>query len=758
MPSISTRLSLKHSMAKNKTPNNTIMKLNLFKRLLVAVTALCGVLFTACEPEALQVEKGFTLHYPAVSEIAPGTILEVSPTWYGGKPSDFAILSVTLDGVSVETETFTVNPETGAVRISTEEATPVGNYVVGVSCKVDGRTCEFPNAIALELMKAVPDGIVVEPAELSAKLSDLLNTPEDVQLPVAQISSDGSNHVQIKEYLIANVYVDGKINNDCKSWFAVSNEGVFSIVPDNPEFEAGVYTFDFKLTTYIAGKDSQKGIFKNALTLNVTSVPTKVTYSPSLVKVEKGVASKSSAPAYKGSLPGLKYAIKSVTPDNEVGITVDEATGVLNIPVSDKAEIGDVYKVSLTVTNDYGSTDFDEVFAFEVIAFLNPITQFSYEDIEENISGVSISNPVAQMDGAEVTYSFVNLPENLSALEIDPVTGTVSTQKGVELPVGDHTVTVRAENAKGSMEATFAIKVIANPNYFTYVLWGNNLGEDGAALEPLEKYGNQIRIKHGSSKIRFSTYKSDIPEGRPVTFESVRSTGGGSSVTAKGILDIYSASAGAQPGLIINNIKVTVGEGEAAISRIIPIFVDRTGYYQGYEVLYTPFVIKVNPRTGGISDAPVIMKSDGTDVTETSSLDYYTNAQFWNINGPDYHTCADVPLLKNDKDDKTFLVGLWKSYFNALKKTYNRGVNDPMSYWKNYANNTLSYCGAYVDPTQGKRIVINPDKFKDVNGEYAEGAVLMIMSLEPTGGDPQNSSSKIQVNRAILWFDPNYTE
>jgi Ger(x)C family germination protein len=206
-------------------------------------------------------------------------------------------------------------------------------------------------------MKPVPDGIVVEPAEISAKLSDLLSTPKDAKLPTAKIMSDGSSHVAIKEYLIANVYVDGKLNNECKSWFKISENGEFSILPNNSSFDAGIYTFDFKLTTYIAGKDSQKGIFKNALTLNVTSVPTKVTYSPALVKVEKGGTGKSAAPAYKGSVNGLKYAIKSVAPNNEVGITVDQATGVLNFPVTDKAEVGDTYKVSLTVTNDFGSTD-----------------------------------------------------------------------------------------------------------------------------------------------------------------------------------------------------------------------------------------------------------------------------------------------------------------------------------------------------------------------------------------------------------------
>ena len=81
-----------------------------------------------------------------------------------------------------------------------------------------------------------------------------------------------------------------------------------------------------------------------------------------------------------------------------------------------------------------------------------------------------------------------------------------------------------------------------------------------------------------------------------------------------------------------------------------------------------------------------------------------------------------------------------------------------MSYWKNKDINTLSFCGAYVDPTQGKRIVINPDKFKDKDGVYANGAVLMIMAIEPSGKDPQTSKSIIQLNRAILWLDPNYTE
>lgn len=735
------------------------MKLNLsVRRIFLSLSAIVGLIFSSCQPEAILPEEGFALHYPSVSEIAPGSFLEVVPTWYGGSPSEFAISSLTFDGEASTAECFSINPDTGAFSINTKDSDAVGLYVIGISCVVNGKLYNFSEALSLELMKPVPDGIVVEPAEMSAKLSDILSSSKDVVLPTAKISADGNFHVKIKEYMIANVYVDNVLNNDCKSWFTVSEDGVFSIVPANQEFEAGIYTFDLKLTTYIAGKDSQKGIFSKALTLNVTSEPTKVVYSPASVKVEIGVASKSAAPVYKGSLNGLKYAVKSVSPSNEVGITVDENTGVINFPVTDKANVGDVFKVTLTATNDFGSKDFEDVFSFEVIAFLDPITQFSYADIDENISGVSLKNPVASMDGAEVSYSFVNLPENLSGLSLDPITGEISTTKGVELPIGKHTVTVRAENAKSTKDASFSINVIANPNYFTYVLWGNNLGEGGEALTPLKKYGNQFRIKHGSSAMKINLLESDIPAGRPVKYESLRQTGGGSSVNASGRLDVYAGSAGAQPGLIVNIIKVTVGEGEAAISRNIPVFVDRTDYYQGYEVKFTPFVIRVNPRTGGMSEIPTIMKSDGTDVRDKVSLDYFTNAQFFNINGPDSHTNADVPLLKNDTSDKTFLVGLWKSYFAALKKSYNRGISDPMSYWKNYTNNTLPYCGAYVDPTKDKRIVINPDKFKDVNGVYADGAVLMIMALEPEGKDPNSSANKIQLNRAILWFDPNYTE
>ena len=49
-----------------------------------------------------------------------------------------------------------------------------------------------------------------------------------------------------------------------------------------------------------------------------------------------------------------------------------------------------------------------------------------------------------------------------------------------------------ATNTKGSETATFTLTITANPNYFTYFRYGNNLG-----LTPIENYADQFRIEAG---------------------------------------------------------------------------------------------------------------------------------------------------------------------------------------------------------------------------------------------------------------------
>ena len=89
-------------------------------------------------------------------------------------------------------------------------------------------------------------------------------------------------------------------------------------------------------------------------------------------------------------------------------------------------------------------------------------------------------------------YEFVNLPTDLQgelALDLD---GNIAIKKGNKIPVGQYTVQVMATNTKGSETATFTLTITANPNYFTYFRYGNNLG-----LTPIENYADQFRIEAG---------------------------------------------------------------------------------------------------------------------------------------------------------------------------------------------------------------------------------------------------------------------
>ena len=89
-------------------------------------------------------------------------------------------------------------------------------------------------------------------------------------------------------------------------------------------------------------------------------------------------------------------------------------------------------------------------------------------------------------------YEFVNLPTDLQGELALDLNGNIAIKKGNKIPVGQYTVQVMATNTKGSETATFTLTITANPNYFTYFRYGNNLG-----LTPIENYADQFRIEAG---------------------------------------------------------------------------------------------------------------------------------------------------------------------------------------------------------------------------------------------------------------------
>lgn len=723
------------------------------KRPYLAGLLLLLSLFSSCRKEETT-DTSFSLYYNGVSEICPGTAINVSPTWYGDTPSQFAITGIKLNGRTFESDSFSILAESGVFSLRNSDALPTGKYSVSISCVSKDITYKWKDAIEINLMKPVPGGILMEPAQLNVALSDIRlgNNP----LPTAKIKTDGSNHVTIKQYLIANVWRDGKAAPECKEWFELSPAGELSIKAGNESFEPGFYVFDFRLTTYAAGLEAKEGLFAKAFALDVTSAPIAISYASPSGKVEQGYSAKSSKPVVEGSQNGLRFTLKEVKPDNAVGITVDDATGAIRFPETSNVNIGDTYTVSLTVSNKYGTADFDDVYTFTVIEFLYPVTKLSYKDISDKISGVSITNPVLDVDGDDVEFQLVDLPEALSGLlSIDPSTGEVSCPKGTEIQPGNYTVTVKAQNIKSEVTATFSLNIVPNPYKFTYVRWGNNLG-----LTPLDEYGNQWRISKDDGTLIVPVLESDIPDGVPVKYKMAIKTQNssqkmGTSIDAgTGTVTIEYQGANNDKSSRVHMALITVtvgGNSEAAVSMDIPFFVSHQGYNVGYRIEYTPFVFRVNPKTGGTSVAPFITREDGQPVSG-ATLSYRRNIFFYRIAGPAQHKDG----RPGDGKD-TFLYGIWEKYFSARNILTNTGSCSPVSYQadKNGENGRLGLLACYIDP-QTLAMVVNPDKFLDDYG-YANGIISGTMQYNFNNIDPVNIGGTECVP-IIIWLDPDYNK
>lgn len=704
-----------------------------------------GMVLSSCTKDALVQDKGFALHYPSVTNTAPGRNLSFSPTWYDGSPSDFQIVSVKFNGDHVQTSCFVVDPATGTFQMQNSQELTFGKYDITISCIVNGKTLTFADIISIEIMKPVPDGIAMEPDQLVVPLGDILQTPE-AGLPTSRVVSDNVSHVSIESYAIENVYVDGELNNGLKTWFDVSEDGVFSVNSNNADFESGIYSFDFRLVTYFVDEDSQEGVFANALTLKVTSPPYSLEYAQNKKRVEFGSSISSEEPRYKGSYDGLRFEVSTVlkngVPSDNIGIIIDEK-GVLTFPESSQVAVGDVFKVSVKAINDFGQQNFEDVYEFEVIEFIHPITEFSYNDVPRKLAGAAVENPYAVMNGTEVTFSFVDLPEALKGLRLDGQTGTVYNDKGNEYPDGEYTVTVRAENVKGSKDASFTMDV-AN---FTYICWGNNLGEGGTMLEPREKYTNQFRITCSSEPltINFEDALHDIPEGYDYTISTYRpeTIRPGISVDANGNLTLGHDTSDKYKNttnILFSKVTVTITDGEDQLVRSIPVFFDRYNPEE-CDILYTPFVFRVNPKTGGTSDLKATEAGTGVEkkpyITEFSRYFF-----FYNLNGPDSHL-SDQRVNKG-ATAHPFLYSLWEKYFDSIGGKVSVYKDDPVSYSVNSKAGTLDKALTYIDGTTGQ-VVVNPEKFKDADGVYADG-----VSMSTASADYQY--------RLFIWFDPNYNE
>lgn len=713
---------------------------------LVALTAII-VSVSSCKAE-LTDTGAFTLHYPGITDIGPSTNMDITPTWHGGTPESFEIFSVKREGEAVTAECFSIDPTTGVFSIRKSDNLPVGKYRIGIACKVGGERHEFAEAITVNMMPAIPEGIKVSPDKITILLSQVTNTGSDEELPTAQITTEGE-HISIRNYLISGVRRDGKALTNWDGLFSVDKSGKFSILKNN-KFNAGVYVIDFKLTTMVFGADSEEGLFSDALTVEVASAPISLVYNPSAAKVEAGESYTSPVPEFIGSVTGLEFSIKKVIPESDK-FSIDKTSGVITLAKGHEYAIGNEIVLSVSAKNNYGERDFDQVLRIGIVEYIAPITLLAYNDTTV-WEGTKVNLKPKQRDGDEVTYSFEELPDALKELTIDELNGTISVPKKNKIAQGEYSFKVKAQNPKGSLSATVKWNTIENPYAFTFVRWGNNLG-----LNPIQNYADQFRVST-TGPTTIPVIESDIKEG----IEALYEIKGGSNTKCVSI-DEKTGKLTTDPsvfeGKIANmrahfvfvNIKTGAGTSGETVMKI-PVFFDfNAPRTEGdYSIQYNPFAVRCNPKTGTTSVPPTILKNNivvrGEEL-KNITMDFRRSFNYWNLNGPASHNNG-AP----DAEKTTFLSAVWSTYYSSINVAYNKSSRDPISSYGRPEH--IAKTAGYLRQ-EDLALYIAPEKFMDDNG-YANGIFTAQVVFGSDGKDPAGAKDPYRLFPLFVWFDTNF--
>ena len=713
---------------------------------LVALTAII-VSVSSCKAE-LTDTGAFALHYPGITDIGPSTNMDITPTWHGGTPESFEIFSVKREGEAVTAECFSIDPTTGVFSIRKSDNLPVGKYRIGIACKVGGERHEFAEAITVNMMPAIPEGIKVSPDKITILLSQVTNTGSDEELPTAQITTEGE-HISIRNYLISGVRRDGKTLKNWDGLFSVDKSGKFSILKNN-KFNAGVYVIDFKLTTMVFGADSEEGLFSDALTVEVASAPISLVYNPSTAKVEAGESYTSPVPEFIGSVAGLEFSIKKAVPESDK-FSIDKTSGVITLAKGHEYAIGDEIVLSVSAKNNYGERDFDQVLRIGIVEYIAPITLLAYNDTTV-WEGTKVNLKPKQRDGDEVTYSFEELPDALKELTIDELNGTISVPKKNKIAQGEYSFKVKAQNPKGSLSATVKWNTTENPYAFTFVRWGNNLG-----LNPIQNYADQFRVST-TGPTTIPVIESDIKEG----IEALYEIKGGSNTKCVSI-DEKTGKLTTDPsvfeGKIANmrahfvfvNIKTGVGTSGETVMKI-PVFFDFNAPRTegGYSIQYNPFAVRCNPKTGTTSVPPTILKNNivvrGEEL-KNITMDFRRSFNYWNLNGPASHNNG-AP----NADKTTFLSTVWSTYYSSINVAYNTSSRDPISSYGRPLH--IAKTAGYLRQ-EDLALYIAPEKFMDDNG-YANGIFTAQVVFGSDGKDPAGAKDPYRLFPLFVWFDTNF--
>lgn len=716
----------------------TLGRFGIARLLLCAAVLAAG--FSSCGTD--EQDAGFALYYTGVQNIGPGSssYTLAAPTYIGPAPGEFSITAVTFDGNPYEAgDHFTIDFNTGRITIGNTSSLAEGDYSISVSCVAAGKSFAFPDAVKVRISPSVPAELVYDPPVVTMSLAD-------IALPDTAKIVSMSETVSVREYAL--------VQEPGEAYFYINTStGAVSLAKDS-KITPGLHPVTVMVKTYAGQK-----VYPGIVAFNITSAPVSVKYgNDNTGVVEFNQAYQSPAPVTVGSTEGLTYAIKSVTPADGGKIAINAATGVLSVAANSSLAIED-YVVDLTVTNNFGSTDFDGAFTLSVVDFIDPISAFSYATPQNKMQGVAFTiSKAAGFVGKAVTFSFVDLPAALSALTINPTNGDISAVKGNKMPVGSYTVKVHAENIKNSADATFSLVIEPNPYHFTKIGWGNNLG-----LTPAANYASQWTLPTSGTIAVSAPLDATMTNAPAGTEYSLL----GGKINNPDNVTINSAtgeiSISGNPLNSVNNsgfVMVRAVAGKDTPAEVVvemPFFYTRSvvaATAQGSVVVkYLPFVFKVNPRSGG--DGPAIVL-DGT--YPNWMMDYRRDIFFYDFN-------TDPAVATSAATTGSDIAALWVQYYKDINKALATGSRDPIGFYTNLNNGTLDKALMYIDNRAGKNFAlhVNPGKFVVADGSATGRAMRGVLSgsinILPGGGTTTELDNAANANRIfpiLLWFDESF--
>lgn len=706
-----------------------------------ALTALCAVVLAACEDDDTK-SGDLQLFYPTVVDIGPSmNFVSGTPTYYGPAPSNFSIAGITLDDKAFTTECFSIGADTGMVTISNTDALASGTYKLTIACQAGGGAYRFEDIFVVRMVPATPEAIEVSEPTLVIPYAELETT--EASVTVAPVGES----VSILGYAL--VQAEGS------EYFAISNKGVVTINESfTGEIMPGDYPLPIRITTYAGAT-----VYENLLTARITSEPLEIRYPSASGRMEYNMAFQGPTPTLKGSLDEVVWAIKQVTPaegfETTDKIQIDPATGVISVAAGSELPLDASYTLDLTVTNSFGSADFEGAYTLTVIEFIAPIEPetFSYAPVEV-VEGTNFKAPKADgFVGDEVSFSLGDVPAALAGqLTVDEATGEVSSLRGITADPGVYQVSVRASNMKSEtpVEVVLSLTVIENPNMFTTFSYGNNLGLDWKTNADQHVFDMQGAAS-GNSVVDIPVAQQDF-DSRDVTFKMtyvhnnpIRTSASMSYVTEDGTLHLtFRNDRAGQIGVI--KVDATIGTGETAITRSTYVFV-KTQTDIDKVVVYKPMVFRVNPRTGGYSEAPTV-NADKSNFM----ISLKRNIFYYNFDGPTSHTNGQLSASSSG----TFIYRMWGTYFSG---TVNAGSREPMSYYEltsaNVAANLTAKIG-YIDCGTDFKMYIPANKWM-IDGAYANGVLIFQAPYTTTGtfSELDASGNKNFIYMAV-WFDEKF--